>query len=376
MNFGLYYEMPVPVRQLGLGTYTEQALYDAMLRQVVAAEKLGFSILWLPEHHYNVDLSHMAAPEVTLMHIASHTSTMRLGNAVVIIPLQHPVMVAERFATLDLLTGGRLEMGVGRGAYSGWFDVFGSGALKKMEDTRPIFYEGIEVIKKCWTQEWFTHEGEYFHIKEPINVVPKPLQKPHPRFHSPCTSPDSMDLYPRMGINAQVQTWFAPLRTVEDSVKRFRKGWAEAVKDPNSLATTPEGELSCLINLYCAPTREQALADLKPYWEWFARTARDFYFADRTKAYGGTIPKEIADTLFPGYPEPDWDGFLRDGMVCVGSPDDCYEYIETLEKWGVDTTFAQIQIGPLPFEKTMASLELFGKEVAPQFLKKKADVGV
>lgn len=260
-------------------------------------------------------------------------------------------------------------MGVGRGAYRGWFKVFTPGKFTTTDETRPIFLEAVEVIRKCWTQEWFTHEGRYFQIPEPINVVPKPLQKPHPRFHAPCTSADSLDIYPRLGINAQVQTWFTPLWMIEDQVKRFRKGWAEAVRDPNSLATTPEGEFSCLINMYCAPTRQQALDELRPYWEWFARTCRDFYFHDLTTAYGGRIPKEMAAKLYPGFPNADWDGFLRERMICVGSPDDCHDYIAALDTYGVDTTFMQIQIGPLPFEKTMKSLKLFGKEVAAHFLK-------
>ncbi|MBI3743557.1 MAG: LLM class flavin-dependent oxidoreductase, partial [Chloroflexi bacterium] len=301
----------------------------------------------------------------------AHTTEMRVGNAVVILPIQHPVMVAERFATIDLLSNGRLEMGVGRGAYNGWFKVFTPGSALTTDQTRPKFLEAVEVIHKCWTQEWFTHDGEYFKVPEPINVVPKPLQKPFPRFHAPATSYDSLDIYPKLGINTQVQTWFTPLSFVEEQVKRFRKGWAEAVKNPKSYATTPEGEFSCLINMYCAPTRKQAYDEVRPYWEWFMKTCRDFYFHDLSRAYGGRVPPEMAKSLYPGFPNADWDGFLRERMFCVGSPEDCYDYIATLDKFGVDTTFMQIQVGPLPFDKTMKSLKLFGKEVAAHFLKDK-----
>ena len=123
MKFGICFAIPVPVRETALGTYSEQALYDATLDQVVTAEKHGFSVVWLPEHHYNIDYCHISAPDIVLMKLAEHTSTIHLGPAVVVIPINHPVTVAERSATLDLLSNGRLELGVGRGAYMPWLDL-------------------------------------------------------------------------------------------------------------------------------------------------------------------------------------------------------------------------------------------------------------
>lgn len=363
MRFGLFYEMEVKP-----GAYTEEALYDALLRQVVRAEELGFYVVWLPEHHYNVEYSHISAPDIALMKIAEHTTSIRLGPAIAILPIQHPIMVAERYATLDLLSGGRLEMGVGRGAYSRWLDVFVPGKFASLDDTREAFVEAIEIIRKAWTEEGFTHEGQYYRIEEPVNVIPKPLQKPHPRFHVPCTGPDSIDRYPRLGINAMTHTQFKPLAKIEAEVPRFRKAWAEARANPNSLATTDEGELSCLVNIYCAPTRRQAMDELREHWEWYAIRARDFYFKDRMKQFGGDVPPEIREMFFPGYPDPDWETFVEHQMVCVGSPDDCYEYVATLDRWGVDTFFGMFQMGAMPFDMTMRSIELFGKEVLPRFV--------
>ena len=222
MRFGLFYEMEVKP-----GAYTEEALYDALLRQVVRAEELGFYVVWLPEHHYNVEYSHISAPDIALMKIAEHTTSIRLGPAIAILPIQHPIMVAERYATLDLLSGGRLEMGVGRGAYSRWLDVFVPGKFASLDDTREAVVEAIEIIRKAWTEEGFTHEGQYYRIEEPINVIPKPLQKPHPRFHVPCTGTDSIDRYPRLGINAMTHTQFKPLAKIEAEVPRFRISFTE-----------------------------------------------------------------------------------------------------------------------------------------------------
>jgi len=134
MRFGLFDEMEVRP-----GAYTEPELYDAMLRQVVKAEKLGFYVVWLPEHHYNVEYSHISAPDIALIKIAEHTTEMRLGPAIAILPINHPVMIAERYGTLDMLSGGRLEMGVGRGTYTQWLDVFIPGKFGNKQETRGIF---------------------------------------------------------------------------------------------------------------------------------------------------------------------------------------------------------------------------------------------
>jgi len=170
-------------------------------------------------------------------------------------------------------------------------------------------------------------------------------------------------------------TQFKGLSTIESDVQRFRAAWTEGLTAPNTLATTREGEISCLVNIYCAPTREQALAELKPHWEWYAERARDFYFSDTLKSMGGTVPEEYLARVFPGYPDPQWKVFVEHGMVCVGSPEDCYKYVATLNEYGVDTFFGMFQIGAMPFDKVMASLELFGKEVAPHFLKQPARAG-
>lgn len=362
MKFGLFYEMPVPTEKRELGVYSEKDMYDALVRQVVAAEEMGFHIVWLPEHHYNLDYSHISAPDVVLMKLAAETTSIHLGPAVAVLPISHPVNVAERYATLDLLSDGRLELGVGRGAYMPWLELFAPGKFKNMNDTRPVFFEAVEIIRRAWTQEWFTHEGQHFHIKEPINVIPKPLQKPHPKVHAPCSSPDSFELYPRLGINAQTQTWVKPLSAIEDEVRRFRKAWAEGLNNPNTLATSPQGEFSCLINAYCAPTRQQAIEELRPYWKWFMARLNEFYTADRVRRQDNRQPYEGIS-----FDKMTFELALEHRMVCVGTPDDCAEYIATLDRFGVDTTFIQFQVGPLPFDKGMKSLRLFGKEVAPRF---------
>ena len=362
MKFGLFYEMSVPVQYRDLGQYSEKEMYGALLHQVQLAEKLGFHIVWLPEHHYNLDYSHISAPDVTLMHLAAHTKTIHLGPAVVVIPIHHPVMVAERYATLDLLSNGRLELGVGRGAFSGWLDVFAPGKVSSLAETRGIFFEGLEVIRKAWTQEWFTHEGTYFPIKEPINVIPKPLQKPHPPIHAPCTGADSLDVYPKVGLNAQSVTWAKPLIDIEGEVKRFRVAWAAGQKEGNNLATRKEGEFSCLINVYCGSDRKKAFQEAKPYWEWWQSRLKEFYTADRIKRQGGRVPYGSA-----AYYDLSFEACVEQGMVCAGTPDDCYDYISKLNAYGVDTTFAQFQIGPMPFETASRSIELFGTQVMPHF---------
>ncbi|MEE9284861.1 MAG: LLM class flavin-dependent oxidoreductase [Dehalococcoidia bacterium] len=366
MQFGMFFEMEVRP-----GAYGEAELYRDMVEQAVLAEELGFSVLWLPEHHYNVEYSHISAPDIALMKVAEHTTHLRLGPAIAVLPLTHPVFVAERYATLDLLSGGRLEMGVGRGSYRRWLKTFISErGFTSTYQTRDLHLEALEVIRKAWTQESFTHEGRYFRIAEPISVIPKPLQKPHPRFHCPSLGPDSIDIYPRLGINSMGSTQFRPLERIKPHVERFRQVWKEGLGSEGGLHTSAEGEYSCLVNTHCAPTRRQALDELKPYWEWYADRARDFYFLDHLEEWGGVVPEERKGMLFPGFPDPDWQTFVDHKMINVGDPDDCIRYVEEMERYGIDTFIGMFRMGAMPRERVLASLRLFGKEVIPHFQRK------
>ena len=215
MKFGLFSEF-----ELGKGTYGQvTALYDDYIRQACLAEERGFESVWALEHHFTDLYSYCSAPEILLASLAARTSKVRLGCGVCLLPYHNPVTVAERYATLDHLCHGRLEFGIGRGVPAFEWNKFRS---EPFEQARGIMYEALDVVLKCWTGEDFVHHGRYFTIEQPINVIPKPLQQPHPRIHAAVTSPDSAAVYGAKGWEIMSNARFNPVTEIAQQAANFR----------------------------------------------------------------------------------------------------------------------------------------------------------
>src|SRR5215510_2737771 len=170
MKFGLFYQLPCAPTQAAATRYQET------IEQIVYAEELGFDTAWLAELHFNPLFSVMPAPLILAGAVAQRTRRIRLGTAVLLLPLQHPLRTAEEAAVVDLLSQGRLELGVGRGMIAIHFQGFNV----PREESRARFEEALTIIKQAWTQETCRFAGKYFHVPETA-VVPKPLQRPPPQ---------------------------------------------------------------------------------------------------------------------------------------------------------------------------------------------------
>jgi alkanesulfonate monooxygenase SsuD/methylene tetrahydromethanopterin reductase-like flavin-dependent oxidoreductase (luciferase family) len=169
MKFGLFYQLPCATTQDAATRYQET------IEQIVYAEELGFDTAWLAELHFNPLFSIMPAPLLVAAALAQRTTRIRLGTAVLLLPLQHPVRTAEEAAVVDLLSQGRLDLGVGRGMIAIHFQGFNV----PREESRERFEEALTIITHAWTREVFQFDGKYYHVPETA-VVPKPMQKPHP----------------------------------------------------------------------------------------------------------------------------------------------------------------------------------------------------
>ena len=166
MKFGLHYQLPC------YGSQSPVQRYRDTLEQSVHAEALGFESVWPVEQHFNADLSITPAPLLLLAALAERTRTLRLGIAIVLLPLSHPLRVAEEIATLDVLSNGRVEFGIGRGAIPTHFAGFGV----PQAESRERFVEALEVIVQAWTKERVSHAGRFFKVDN-LSVVPKPVQQ-------------------------------------------------------------------------------------------------------------------------------------------------------------------------------------------------------
>jgi alkanesulfonate monooxygenase SsuD/methylene tetrahydromethanopterin reductase-like flavin-dependent oxidoreductase (luciferase family) len=183
MRLSLFYQIQVP--KPWTAESEAQRIYEA-LDQIPFAEQQGFSGVWFSEHHFRPVWSHNSAPDLTLAAVSQRTERIRLGIGVVLAPIHHPLHVAQRMATLDILSHGRVDVGLGRTGYPYQLTPYGSD----LRDTRGMWQEFADVLPRIWTQEEVTYDGEYFKIPR-REVLPKPLQKPHPPLWSACGSDET-----------------------------------------------------------------------------------------------------------------------------------------------------------------------------------------
>ena len=168
-----------------------------ILEECIEAEQMGFNSAWLPEHHFGL-FGCLAIPAVFLAHLAAKTTRLKLAPAVVLLPVNHPVRVAEEFASLDLLSNGRTLFAAGRGYDKREYDAFGV----PFAESRDRFEEGLDLLRTAWTQPEFTYKGRFYQIDEPVSCLPRPVQVPHPPIFIGCFSKPTVEMTARMGFNA------------------------------------------------------------------------------------------------------------------------------------------------------------------------------
>src|SRR5438552_8599532 len=169
MRFGMFYQAPAADGQTPAERYVE------MLDLIALGDTLGFDVAWLAELHFGGAFSLLASPLMVVPVIAQRTKRIRIGTAVTLLPLHHPLSCAEQAATADLLSGGRLEFGVGRGSIPSQFHGF----RVAVSENRARFDEALDIIRLAWTQERFSYRGKFYQVED-VAVVPRPLQRPHP----------------------------------------------------------------------------------------------------------------------------------------------------------------------------------------------------
>ena len=192
MRVGLFYQIQVP--KPWTPSSESQRIYEA-LDQIPYAEQMGFESAWFSEHHSRPVWSHNSAPDLTLAAVSQRTSRIRLGVGVVLAPIHHPLHVAQRMATLDILSHGRVDVGIGRTGYPYQLTPYGTD----LRDTRGMWQEFAEVLPRIWTEEEVSYDGTYYKIPR-REVLPKPLQRPHPPLWSACGSDETARLTGSLGM--------------------------------------------------------------------------------------------------------------------------------------------------------------------------------
>ena len=365
MDIGLFYQIQVP-KPWNAGSESEK--YNQMLEQVSYADEIGMSTVWFVEHHFRSEWSHASAPDLALAAISQRTENIRLGIAAVLPPLHHPLHTAVRMSTLDILSKGRVDVGIGRSGYPYQMIPFD----RDLKDATNIVEESLEILPKAWTDEVFSYQGEYFNIAE-REVVPKPIQTPHPPIWQACSQEHTFEKAGKQGLGCLTQTSIGIDRT-QKLIGIYRNSIA-AAEPVGKLITN---KISGSTVAYCSENRDKARERSAELIDWYRyqQKVRD------SKVWEGYSPEDVPDDYKWHYDRATKIDTARKDEVtsmdlldegdrfCMGDPDDCIRYLEKYEELGIDEIMPLFQVGPISHEEVMETLRLFDKYVIPYFKQK------
>ncbi len=375
MKFGIFYEHQLP--RPWTETSERQLIADA-LDQIALADALGVQYLWEVEHHFLEEYSHSSAPEVFLAAASQRTRRMRIGHGVVQTApgYNHPARIAERIAMLDLVSGGRVEFGTGESSSEAELGGFGVDRDTK----RDAWLEGLEVAVRCMTETPFGGVEGRFVSMPPRNVVPKPIQKPHPPLWVACSRRDTILLAAEKGIGALSFAFVEPedaRQWVEDYETTLRERCV-----PVGLAVNPQ--VACVTPMMCARTEEEALSRGLEGANFFGYSLAHFYvFGDHVPASTDVWQEFLRRRGKMGY-SPEAALAVRHQVLgakaaagdhtglrgAIGTPGQLRQFLRRYEAAGVDQLIFVMQAGHNRHEDIMESLQLFGTEVLPEFIER------
>lgn len=344
-------EIPNPLRGK---PKPEGELFAECLEQVKLADTVGFHSAWSVDHHIMPGHSHMPAPEVFFAAAAPQTKRIRFGTGVVVLPLAHPLMTAERIATLDQLSGGRVEFGTGRGGHRRDYDAMEVPYIENRERWK----ESLELILKAWTEDNFTFSGKYFNVADPITVVPKTVQKPYPPLWYATFGPETPTLIGSMGMNILTFSFFRTLEGVADGFQKYRKAVIEAGHDPKAL------KVGCAIPIHVAETSKQARQDAEELLLWYMKSSINVIKHGFEKERPANL-KYLDNMSSSGLDKLTYDELIAGSRIICGSPKDCIKQLEPYQDMGVDLVLGMFEFGGGEHAKVMKAINLFGNEVLP-----------
>ena len=333
------------------------AMGDVMrhtLEMVQMAEHGGFTIAWAPEHHA-LEMTIAPNPFLILTWWAAHTSRIRLGTAVAVAPYWHPIKLAGEAALTDLITGGRLEFGIGSGAYQREFDRMFPGL--KQQDGWRYMQEMLPAVKALWAGD-YEHRGEFWSFPTATSV-PKPLQKPHPPIWIAARAPVTYDYAVKHGCN--IISW--PLTRPMSEAELYRQRLDEALA-ANPGKPRPIFAMMRYVAVYeTAGSRDKAIAAVQRSLGQFENLFRDL--GDVVNGFPKQIPlAELTD-------RDEYNGSKLEANLMFGSPDQVIAKLKLYEELGVDEFVYHASIG-LDHAEQKRSLALFCKEVVPAFRREPA----
>ena len=334
-----------------------QIRYKELVEQAIHAEKWGFDSFGVSEQHYAIGGISTSCPEVLFAYLFSLTKTLRFAHAITLMPknVNHALRIASRTAVQDILSDGRIELGIGRGNTTLALRAFGVD----LDHSRDEVHEGIQVLKKAFTEDPFMFYGEHYQVP-PRSLIPKPIQSPHPPMYKAATCPESHTMAAGLGIGVFSWSNYMGYEPLAESIAAYNKAADAEEADGNYVDRRRVG---ALLQAYCAESddvaREEAGAGnvkwLQIALDGYPRLAK----VAESYAYMAKV-QEVSEkaTNLEYFQE-------SSGSAVFGSPESCIRSIEKLKDCGVDTL--ALRIDSVPHDKIMKSIEMFGRYVIPHF---------
>ena len=357
MEFGIFAQLFVPDAEREADPQAEHKRIMKNVQISIVADRAGFKYVWIPEHHFLDQYSHMPGPEVFGSFVAAQTDQIHIGAAILNVnpKVNHPARIAEKVALMDHLYEGRFEFGTGRGSSS--TEVFGFG-IEDLEITKEMYDEAIAEIPKMWEAgEYPGHEGRFFSMP-PRTVLPKPYSDPHPPIWVAAGSPPTFTKAAKLGMGTFCFTHGKP-----SSIAPLIQAYKDAIGDAEPVGKYVNDNIACVTNMVCHEDRDEAFR--------IASESGMNYYSGLQMHWLDNIPKPDGAPEWPDHwPEPtpeqvEWA--TKEGLIAVGDPDDCAAAIRKWEEIGADQLIFSPTTNFTDAETIIRSMELFGKEVIPQF---------
>lgn len=369
-------------------------LLQESIAQAQAAERAGFDCWWEVEHHCSTDFSYSSCPEMMLQAIAHNTRTLRVGHAGILVPFEinHPLRAAERVAMLDQLSGGRVEAGLAKSGGKEWetFNISESQATADL-------IEASRLLPQAWTSNPFSWDSPRWRVQG-RDVLPKPVQQPHPRLWHTCSSPDSFRRAGELGVGVLGTTLFAPTSAIASMLDGYRKAIADCREPAGRFVNAQAGVFTFV---HVARSTRAAIDSGAPRSAlWYVSSAPRVFNVPREIFYqairGQTDPRSAGATTSLAVPETPDESDLSDpnpvislmkrefsgeeisneevfetirhlDSVIIGDVAECRKKIERFREIGLDRLMCLVQMGEVPHERVIDTIGLIGSELIPQF---------
>jgi len=347
MDFGIFTE------QIRRGSSQGQAFND-LFELVDAGESWGLDVVWLAEMLVNPTRSVLSAPLLVASWIVARTKRLRVGTAVQLLPLNHPLRVAGEVATLDHLSHGRFDFGIGRSGGPRAYDALGV----PYQESQARFFEALEVILTAWKGEPFSYEGKYYRFAD-TTVTPRPYQQPHPPVRMAATTPETFPNVGRMGLPIFVGLRGMAIPELAGHVKRYREAWREA-------GHPGDGDVCLRIPLYAAPTEKAAVEEPEETIMYYFSRQADLTRAPMGRPGTGPVERrEVQARTLKSLTYPE----ILSTKVAFGTGPGLIDRLGQLRaELSLNGIAAELNPGGLlPRELELRSLEIMTRQVMPAF---------